>query len=83
MLSLDGLSNAAARVLNILIEDVSAGTVLAAGEYEIASILLKIKDTSQSTRVLTIIGLRIEANPDVYYSSVDGYAFLRPPTAGA
>jgi hypothetical protein len=77
------LSNATAGVLDILIEDVSEGGALAAGEYEIASIRLKVKDTSQSTRVLTIIGLQLEADPDVYYSSVDGYAFLQPPPTGA
>ena len=63
-------------MLEILIENVSAGAPLAAGEYEIASIRMKVKDRTQSTRVLTIFGLQIDADPDVFYFSVDGYAFL-------
>jgi hypothetical protein len=71
------LTAAAAGVLTILIEDVSAGNALAAGEYEIASIRMRVKDRSQSTRVLTIFELQVVADPDnVFYSSVDGYAFL-------
>jgi CHAT domain len=77
------LTAVAGGVLDILIENVSAGGLLAAGEYEIASILMKVKDESQSTRVLTIFELQIEAAPDVFYSSVDGYAFLSRQVAGA
>jgi hypothetical protein len=77
------LSAVAGGVLDILIENVSAGGLLAAGEYEIASILMKVKDESQSTRVPTIFELQIEAAPDVFYSSVDGYAFLSRQVVGA
>lgn len=70
------LSGATDGVLDILIENLSGGTELAAAEYEIALIRMKVKDSTQSTRVLTIIELSIEAAPDVFYSSVDGYAFL-------
>jgi hypothetical protein len=70
------LTSAEAGVLNILVENVSAGGLLAAGEYEIASIRMRVKDITQSTRVLTIFELLIDADPDVFYSSVDGYAFL-------
>jgi hypothetical protein len=70
------LSNATDGVLEILIENVSAGAILAAGEYEIARLRMKVKDRTQSTRVLTVIELLIDAAPDVFYSSVDGYAFL-------
>jgi hypothetical protein len=77
------LTAVAGGVPDILIENVSGGSFLAAGEYEIASILMKVKDESQSTRVLTIFELQIEAAPDVFYSSVDGYAFLSRQVAGA
>lgn len=77
------LSNATDGVLDILLEDISAGAALAPGEYEIASIRMKVKDFLQSTRVLTIIGLQIKAEPDVFYSSVDGYAFIEQRPAGA
>ncbi|MGY3133452.1 hypothetical protein ACVWZM_004134 [Bradyrhizobium sp. USDA 4501] len=70
------LSNATDGVLEILIENVSGGAILAAGEYEIARIRMKVKDRTQSTRVLTVFELSIDAAPDVFYSSVDGYAFL-------
>jgi len=59
-----------------LIEDRSGSHLLAAGEYEIASIRMKVKNT-QSTRVLTIFESQVEADPERFYSSVDGYAFLK------
>ncbi|WP_315761673.1 CHAT domain-containing protein [Bradyrhizobium sp. SZCCHNS2005] len=77
------LSGAIDGMLEVLVENVSAGAVLAPGEYEIAKIRMKVKDRSQSTRVLTIIGLELKASPDVFYSSVDGYAFLSLEQAAA
>ena len=38
---------------------------------------MRVKDGSQSTRMVTIVGLEIDAEPDVIYSKVDGYAFLQ------
>ncbi|ESW62851.1 CHAT domain-containing protein [Mesorhizobium sp. C277A] len=70
------LSNAAAGVLEILIENVSAGAIWPAGEYEIARFRMKVKDRTQSARVLTVFELDIEADPVRFYSSLDGYAFL-------
>lgn len=70
------LSGSEHGVLQILIEDVSGGNLLPAGEYEIASIRMRVKNKTQSTRVLTIFELQVEADPERFYSSVDGYAFL-------
>ncbi|WP_448030346.1 hypothetical protein [Bradyrhizobium liaoningense] len=68
------LTSAADGVLEILLENVSGGNVLPAGEYEIASFVMKVTDVTQSTRVLTIFEMQVEADPDRFYSSVDGYA---------
>jgi hypothetical protein len=70
------LSGADAGVLEILLEELSAGAVWQAGEYEIAKFRMKVRDRLQSSRVLTIFETQVVADPDTFYSSLDGYAFL-------
>ena len=67
----------AAGVLELLIDNVTGGATAGPGEIEIAIVRMRVKDGSQSTRMVTINGLDIDAEPDVVYSKVDGYAFLQ------
>jgi CHAT domain len=67
----------AAGVLELLIDNVTGGATVGPSEIEIAIVRMRVKDGSQSTRMVTIVRLEIDAEPDVIYSKVDGYAFLQ------
>ena len=67
----------AAGVLELLIDHITGGASVGPGEFEIGVVHMRVKDGSQSTRIVTILDLEIDAEPDVFYSSVDGYAFLQ------
>jgi hypothetical protein len=67
----------AAGILELLIDNVTGGASVGPGEFEIGVVRMRVKDGSQSTRIVTIIGIDIDATPDVFYSSVDGYVFVQ------
>ena len=55
----------------------TSGATVGPSEIEIAIVRIGVKDGSQGARMVTIVGLEIDAEPDVIYSKIEATPFCR------
>jgi hypothetical protein len=71
------LTAAAPTNVTLSIDDVSAGAVVNEGEYEIATVTLRVRSAVPSTRSVRIVAPQVTAEPPSDFRALDALAFLR------
>lgn len=70
------LSTSDAASVTLSVDEVSAGAVVNEGEYEVATVELRVKSAVPSTRSVRIVRPQVVAEPQTDFRALDALAFL-------
>jgi hypothetical protein len=62
--------------VTLAVDDVSGGAAMPEGEYEIATLDLRVKSASPNSQAVRISTLHVTTEPQTQFRALDGLAFL-------